>query len=153
VQWRNKVKFFNEIKKKMEVAHLAKEVRLERDNVLALIRQDAQEFGHDEKELLDWPNVPFVLKTEDNEDVITLNPEGHKQMLLFITEDEAKEFAVWLEQHTNKKAVVKKSRNTYPFKLDCLLTIKGAGYPLWYGTYVAQAKILEHYAMKATGLI
>jgi hypothetical protein len=145
--------FFTQIGRDAQARKLARLVKQEIEDIKASISKFSTENGHDEQELLNWPMKPFLLRTEDGSDVITLDGEGYKKMLLFITEEEANEFAALFKEHTGQDAKVIPSDKLYPFKTECLLTLKGAGFEMWYGTYVSNTVLLEHEAMKATGLI
>jgi hypothetical protein len=145
--------FFTAFQRNAKTRKLAGIVKQEIQDIKASISKFSTENGHDEQELLDWPMKPYILRTEDGSDVITLDGKGYKKMLLFITEEEANEFAALFKEHTGQDAKVIPSDKLYPFKTECLLTLKGAGFEMWYGTYVSNTVLLEHEAMKATGLI
>lgn len=145
--------FFTAFQRNAKARKLAGIVKQEIQDIKASISKFSNENGHDEQELLNWPTKPFLLRTEDGADVITLDAEGYKKLLLFITEEEANEFAALFKEHTGQDAMVMPSDKLYPFKTECLLTLKGAGFEMWYGTYISNVVLLEHEAMKATGLI
>ncbi len=150
---KRKQNMFITLKRNMEAKRLSKIVKQEIEDIKASIHKYSTENGHNEQELLDWPMKPYLLRTEDGSDVITLDREGCRKMLLFITEEEANEFAALFKEFTGQDAKVMPSDRLYPFKTECLLTLKGAGFEMWYGTYVSNTVLLEHQAMKATGLI
>ena len=150
---KRKQNMFITLKRNMEAKRLSKIVKQEIEDIKASISKFSTESGHNEQELLDWPMKPYLLRTDDESDVVTLDREGRKKMLLFITEEEANEFAALFKEFTGQDAKVMPSDRLYPFKTECLLTLKGAGFEMWYGTYVSNTVLLEHQAMKATGLI
>lgn len=147
------MKFFKDIKKKMETAHLANEVRREIEGIRTAINEVAGITGKDPKEMLDWPSRPYMLVTDEDEYVHTLNDDGYKNLMLFINNEDANVFAQRFEESTKRKCKVVQPKGLRPFKTDCVLTIGEAAFELWYGTYISHTILLEHNAMKDTGLI
>jgi len=132
---------------------MANHAKRELMRVQLSVRKAAEECEYDEATMLNWPKWPYVLKTANNEDVCVLDDDGHKRLMLFITEDEAMQTAVIYEMKTKETVKVVQPQHFYKFDTDCVLTIKNCGFEMWYGTYKSKTIIDEVKAMKATGLL
>jgi hypothetical protein len=140
--------------KKMQTAHMANQVKRELERVIKSIEVAADECEYDKDEMLNWPKWPYMLITEDDEEyVCTLDNVGKKNLMLFITEEEAKQFGCLFEAMTKQKCKVTQPEKLLSFKRDCVLTIHNCGFEMWYGTYKSHTFIEEFKSMRATGLI
>lgn len=139
--------------KELAARRVAKQVKRELDGVIDAIETAAKECEYDKDEMLNWPKWPYMLITDDEEYVCTLDNVGKKNLMLFITEEEAEQYGNLFEAMTKQKCKVTQPQKLLPFKRECVLSIHNCGFEMWYGTYKSHTLIEQFKSMKATGLM